>query len=194
MHDFFQLSEVKMNYLSSDDSRFSFREAFEIFTELNNKLSKIGGFQSYRNLHLIIIHLQEFTSHADIRILDTREANLLLQKTDTIGLLNLDHPYILSLIVDQNMLIKKWHTFVHLWEFVTLQEQLTLLGQMALSKYKIETFVHIYECFYMIHLKIGHSKSLCSLMHIIHNHFQNSVSLLMKLFFTPEPESPSRSI
>ena len=38
----------------------------------------------------------------------------------TIGLLNLDNLYILSLIVDQNMLIKKWHTFVHLWEFVTL--------------------------------------------------------------------------
>ena len=112
----------------------------------------------------------------------------------TIGLLNLDHPYILPLIVDQNMLKKNWHTFVHLWEFATLQEQLTLLGQMASSKYKIETLVHIYECFYMTHLKIGHSKSICTLMHIIHNHFQKSVSLLMKLFFTPDPESPSRSI
>ena len=54
----------------------------------------------------------------------------------TIGLLSLDHSYILSVIVDQNMLIKKWHTFVHLWEFVILLEQLTLLGQMALSKYE----------------------------------------------------------
>ena len=112
----------------------------------------------------------------------------------TIGILNLNHPYTLSLSVDQNMLIKKWHTFVHLWEFVTLQEQLTLLGQMALSKYKTEILVHIYECSYMTHLKIGHSKSICTLMHIIHNHFQNSVFLLMKLFFTLDPESPLRSI
>ena len=26
---------------------------------------------------------------------------------------------------------KEWHTFVHLWEFVILLKQLTLLGQMA---------------------------------------------------------------
>ena len=38
-------------------------------------------------------------------------------------------PYTLSLIVDQNMLTKKWHIFVHLWEFVILLEQLILLGQ-----------------------------------------------------------------
>ena len=108
----------------------------------------------------------------------------------TIGFLNLDHPYILSLIVDQNMLIKKWHTFVHLWEFVILLEQLTLLGQMTLSKYKTEILVHIYECSYMTHLKIGHSKSICTLMHIIHNHFQNSVFPPIKMFFTPDPEYP----
>ena len=45
---------------------------------------------------------------------------LLSKLSYTIGLLNLDHPYTLSLIVDQNMLTKKWHTFVHLWEFVIL--------------------------------------------------------------------------
>ena len=33
---------------------------------------------------------------------------LLSKLSYTIGLLNLDHPYILSLIVDQYMLIKKW--------------------------------------------------------------------------------------
>ena len=49
---------------------------------------------------------------------------------------------------------------------------------------------HIYECSYMSHLKIGHSKSICTLMHIIHNHFQNSIFLLMKLFFTQDPEYP----
>ena len=43
---------------------------------------------------------------------------------------------------------------------------------------------------YMIHLKIGHSKSTCTLMHIILNHFQNSMFLLMKLFFTQDPEYP----
>ena len=75
-----------------------------------------------------------------------------------------------------------------------LLEQLTLLGQMALLKYKTEILVHIHECSYMTHLKIGHSKSICTLMHIIHNHFQNSVFLLMKLFFTLDPESPLRSI
>ena len=105
-------------------------------------------------------------------------------------ILNLDHPYILSLIVDQNMLIKKWHTFAHLWEFVILLEQLTLLGQTALLKYKTEFLVPIYECSYMTHLKIGHSKSKCTLMHIIHNHFQNSTFHLTKLFSTPDPEYP----
>ena len=43
----------------------------------------------------------------------------------TIGSLNLDHPYTLSLIVDQNMSTRKWQTFVHSWEFVILLEQLT---------------------------------------------------------------------
>ena len=45
-----------------------------------------------------------------------------------------------------------------------------------------------------IHLKIGHSKSICMLMHIIHNHFQNSIFLLMKLFFTQDPDYPLLSI
>ena len=43
-----------------------------------------------------------------------------------------------------NMQTKKWHTFVHLWDFVILLEQLILLGQMALSKYRIEILVHTY--------------------------------------------------
>ena len=60
--------------------------------------------------------------------------------------------------------------------------------------YKTEILVHIYECSYMTHLKIGHSKSICTLMHIIHNHSQNSVFLLMKLIFTPDPECPLRLI
>ena len=106
------------------------------------------------------------------------------------GLLNLDHLYTLSLIVDQNMLTKKWHTFVHLWEFVILLEQLTLLGQMALLKYRTEILVHIYECSYMIHLKIEHSKSIGTHMHIILNHFQNSMFFLTKLFFTLDPGYP----
>ena len=72
--------------------------------------------------------------------------------------------------------------------------QNSLLGQMALSKYKTEILVHIYECSYTIHLKIGHSKSICTLMHITHNHFQNSIFLLLKLFFTQDPENPLLSI
>ena len=112
----------------------------------------------------------------------------------TIGSLNLDHPYTLSLIVDQNMLTKKWHTFVHVWEFVIPLEQRIFLGQMALSKSKIETLVHTCECSFMTPLKIGHSKSIGTLMHIILNHFQNSMFLLMKLFFTEDPESPLPSI
>ena len=43
--------------------------------------------------------------------------------------------------MDQNMLTKEWHNFVRLWEFVILLEQLILLGQMALSKYKTEILV-----------------------------------------------------
>ena len=35
---------------------------------------------------------------------------------------------------------------------------------------------------------------ICTLMHIIHNHFQNSIFQLMKLFFTPDPEYPLRLI
>ena len=81
----------------------------------------------------------------------------------TIGSLNLDHPYTLSLIVDQNTSTKKWHTFVRLWEFVIPLEQLILLGQMALWKYKIETLAHTYECSFMTPLKIGHSESVCIL-------------------------------
>ena len=41
-------------------------------------------------------------------------------------------PIYLVTVVDQNMSIRKWHIFVHLWEFVILLEQLILLGQMAL--------------------------------------------------------------
>ena len=50
---------------------------------------------------------------------------------------------------------KKWHNFVHLWEFVILPEQPTFLGQMASSKYRTELLVHIYECLIhrMIHLR-----------------------------------------
>ena len=59
---------------------------------------------------------------------------------------------------------------------------------------RTEIFVHIYECSYKIHLKIGHSKSICMFMHIILNHFQNSMFLLMKLFFTQDPEYPLLSI
>ena len=94
------------------------------------------------------------------------------------------------LVTDQNVLIKKWHTFVHLWEFVILLKQLTLLGQMALSKYKTEILVHTYECSYMTHLKTEHSKSICTLMHIIHNHFQNSVFLPLKLFLHQTQNRP----
>ena len=73
---------------------------------------------------------------------------------------------------------------------VILLEQLILLGPTALLKYKIEILVPIYECSYMIHLKIGHSKSICTLMHITHNHFQNSTFHLTKLFSTLDPEYP----
>ena len=69
-------------------------------------------------------------------------------------------------------------------------EQLTLLGQMALSKYKTETLEHIYECSSMTLLKIGNSKTICTLTHIMRNNFQNSMFLLMKLFFTQDPEYP----
>ena len=73
-------------------------------------------------------------------------------------------------------------------------EQLILLGQMALSKYQVETLVHTYECSFMTPLKIGHSKSICTLMHITLNHFQNSIFLVMKLFFTQDPEYSLPSI
>ena len=65
-------------------------------------------------------------------------------------------PMSLSLIAVRNMLVKNWHTSVHLWELDTLLEQLIRLGQMALSKYRTEILALIYECFYMILLTIGH--------------------------------------
>ena len=75
-------------------------------------------------IHVII----DAFSHFVVTVPSNHTTQRLLSKLSyTIGLLNLDHLYILSLIVDQNMLIKEWHTFVHLWEFVILLEQLTLL-------------------------------------------------------------------
>ena len=103
-------------------------------------------------IHVIIDAFSHFVVTVPIK---SNNAKTAIKLSYTIGLLNLDHPYILSLIVDQNMLIKKWHTFAHLWEFVILLEQLILLGQTALLKYKIEILVPIYECSYIIHLKIG---------------------------------------
>ena len=70
-------------------------------------------------------------------------------------------------------------------------DQPILLGQMALSKYRTETLVHIYECSFMTPLNIGHSKSICTHTHITLNHSQNSIFLHMKLFFTEDPEYPS---
>ena len=58
----------------------------------------------------------------------------------------------------------------------------------------IETLVQIYGCSFMTPLKIGHSKSIGTLMHIILNHSQNSMFLLMKFFFTQDPENPLPSI
>ena len=172
----------------------SFSEHAPSFNYRNSMDTKGPNNPPSHNKSYIHVIIDAF-SHFVVTVPSNQTTQRLLSKLFyTIGLLNLDHLYILSLIVDQNMLIKKWHTFVHLWEFVLLQEQLTLRGQMALSKYKTEILVHIYECSYMTHLKIGHSKSICTLMHIIHNHFQNSVFLLMILFFTPDPESSLLSI
>ena len=39
-------------------------------------------------------------------------------------------------------------------------------------------------------IKVGHFKFICMLMLIIHNHFQDSMFLLTKLFSTHNPESP----
>ena len=44
--------------------------------------------------------------------------------------------------------------------------------------------------FLMTPLKVGHSKSICTLIHITLNHFQNSIFRLLKLFFTQDPEYP----
>ena len=43
------------------------------------------------------------------------------------------------------MSTKKWHTFVHSWEFDTPLEQLILVGPMALKKYGTEIFVPTYD-------------------------------------------------
>ena len=79
---------------------------------------------------------------------------------------------------------KEMDSFVHLWELDTPLEQLILLGQMALLKYKTEILALIYECFYMTLQRIGHFKSICMLMHTNPNLFQNSIFLLTKLLFT----------
>ena len=46
-------------------------------------------------------------------------------------------------------------------------------------------------CFFITLLKIGNSKSICMPMHTVHNLFQNSMFLRMKLFFTQDPNSHS---
>ena len=92
------------------------------------------------------------------------------------------------------MSTKKWLIFSHLWEFDTHLEQPILLGQMALSKNRTETLALTYECSSTTLLKIRHSKFICLLMHTILNLFQNSMFVLMKLFFTHDLEYHSRLI
>ena len=65
-------------------------------------------------IHVIFDAFSHFVVTVPIK---SNNAKTAIKISYTIGLLNLDHLYILSVIVDQNMLIKKWHTFVHLWEF-----------------------------------------------------------------------------
>ena len=92
----------------------------------------------------------------------------------------------LYLVTDRGS-IKKWHTFVHLWELDVPLEQPILLGQMALSKYRSEILDLIYVCSFTTLLKIGHSKFTCMLTHTTLNLFQNSMFLPMKLFCTHNP-------
>ena len=48
---------------------------------------------------------------------------------------------------------------------------------------------HLRMFLFITLLQIGHSRSICVHMHTIHNLFQNSMFLRMKLFFTQDPES-----
>ena len=57
--------------------------------------------------------------------------------------------------VNKEMVVHTHHTFVHLWEFFIPLEQLIFLGQMAFSKYKMETLVQTCECSFMTPLKLG---------------------------------------
>ena len=64
-----------------------------------------------------------------------------------------------------------WHNSVPSWEFVTLLEPLTHLGQMNSVKYKTKTLVQISVCFLTTLQKTGLINSICTPMHIIQNLF-----------------------
>ena len=90
-------------------------------------------------------------------LLNLTKLKLQLKHFYITGLSNLAHPYILSMIVDQNILTPIWHTFVHLWVLDTLLEHLTLLGLMDMLKFKTKTSVHIFVCFYKTLPRMGTS-------------------------------------
>ena len=79
-------------------------------------------------IHVIVDAFSHFVVTIPIK---SNNAKLQLKPYYIIGLQNMALPSTLSLIVAQNMLIKIWPTFVHLWVLDTLHEQLILLGQMA---------------------------------------------------------------
>ena len=89
------------------------------------------------------------------------------------GLSSLDLLYILSLIVDQNILPQIWHIFVHSCVFDTLLEHHSPLGPTDSLKFKIKTLVHIFICSHKTLPSIEHTKFICMLLHIIYNLFQH---------------------
>ena len=164
----------------------------------NTLLSSITESQWIPKDLLILLHNINHTFTSSLTLLATLlspfQSNRTMQKLQLkpyyiIGLQNMALPSTLSLILAQNMLIKIWPTFVHLWVLDTPNEQLILLGQMAFLKYKIEISAHTFVCFFITPLKIGLFKYTCKLTHAIPNQFQNSMILLSKKCFTQDPES-----
>ena len=99
---------------------------YRISMDTKGPINPPSHIKSYN--HVITDAFSHFVVTVPIK---SNNAKLQSKPSYTIGILNLDHPYTLLLIVDQNMSIKKWHIFVHLWEFAILLEQPFLLGQMA---------------------------------------------------------------
>ena len=154
---------------------------------MDTKVHITPSSQNKSYIHVIVDALGGFfvtvpiTDTLDLLIISTVTVNLTMLKQQLghfyiTGLSNLVHPYALLLIVDQNVLTPIWHTFVPSWVLDTHIEHLTPLGLMDSLIFQTKTLVHIFVCVYKTLPRIGHTKFICTPLHITHNIFQLSMN------------------